>query len=105
VREESGENGGEKLFTTISGGNIIAVLIAAMTIAPISPSSATSPAVESACASDYFAYCSKYDPDSREVRACMRAHGSKLSERCIRALVAAGEVSRAKVERSNAAGR
>ncbi len=62
-------------------------------------------AVELACASDYFSYCSQHDPDSQEARLCMRVNGAKLSQRCIRALVAAGEVSKAEVERRTAAGR
>jgi hypothetical protein len=58
--------------------------------------------VERACADDYFAYCSKHDPDSPGVRSCMRANGSKLSQRCVNALVAAGEVSKSELERRTA---
>ena len=65
--------------------------------------SAASLAVQLACATDYYAYCSKHDPDGPGVRACMRANGSKLSNRCVNALVAAGEVSKAEVERKTAA--
>jgi hypothetical protein len=35
---------------------------------------AVSPAVRSACANYFLAYCSQHDPDSRAARACMRAH-------------------------------
>jgi hypothetical protein len=66
--------------------------------------SGASLAVELACAADYYAYCNKYDPDSAEVRICMRRNGRKLSQRCIRALVAAGEVSQSEVERRSASG-
>ena len=52
-----------------------------------------------ACASDYYAYCSKHDPDSPGVRSCMRTNGSRLSKSCINALVAAGEVSKSEIER------
>ena len=52
-------------------------------------------AVERACSGDYFAYCGKHDPNSAGVRRCMRANESKLSQGCINALVAAGEVSKA----------
>ena len=62
------------------------------------PSSAVSLQLELACASDYYAYCSKYDPSSAQTRSCMRANGQQLSQRCINALVAAGEVSKAEVE-------
>ena len=55
--------------------------------------------VQMACAGDYFAYCSKYPTEGPGVRQCMRANGHKLSSRCINALIAAGEVSKAEVER------
>jgi hypothetical protein len=58
--------------------------------------------VELACASDYYSYCSKYDPDGPEVRACMRRNGTKLSQRCLNALVAAGEVSKEEVSSRSA---
>jgi len=61
--------------------------------------SAISLSVQMACASDYYAYCSKHDPFGPAVRGCMRANGLKLSTRCVNALVAAGEVSKAEVER------
>lgn len=61
--------------------------------------SANSMSVQLACASDYYAYCSKHDPDGQAVRACMRVNGSRLSDRCFNALVAAGEVSKADVSR------
>ena len=50
---------------------------------------AVSPAVESACASDYLAYCSQHPTEGPGVRACMRANGLKLSMTCVNALVAA----------------
>lgn len=64
-----------------------------------SPASANSLSVQLACASDYYAYCSKHDPDGAAVKACMRANGLRLSDRCLNALVAAGEVSKAEVSR------
>jgi hypothetical protein len=65
--------------------------------------SAASLAVQLACASDYYAYCSKHDPDGPATRACMNANGAKLSNRCVNALVAAGEISKAEVARRTAA--
>jgi hypothetical protein len=55
--------------------------------------------VSSACASDYLAYCSQHDPDGQGTRRCMRANGLKLSQACVNALVAAGEVSKREVAR------
>jgi hypothetical protein len=63
---------------------------------------AGSASVQSACAGDYFAYCSQHDPDGPGVRKCMRANGSKLSKGCVAALVAAGEVSKVEVARRSA---
>jgi hypothetical protein len=55
--------------------------------------------VNSACANDYFAYCSQHDPDGPGVRRCMRAAGRKLSTGCVNALIEAGEVSKQEVAR------
>jgi hypothetical protein len=55
--------------------------------------------VSSACASDYLAYCSQHDPDGPGTRRCMRANGLNLSQACVNALVAAGEVSKREVAR------
>jgi hypothetical protein len=60
---------------------------------------AVSDGVRSACQSDYFAYCSAHDPDGPGVRQCMNRNGKRLSQPCIDALIAAGEVSRAEVAR------
>ena len=65
--------------------------------------SATSLRVKLACATDYYAHCTAYSPDSPEVRQCMRAVGSGLSRGCVDALVAAGEVSAAEVSKRRAA--
>jgi hypothetical protein len=67
-----------------------------------SQASATSLMVQLACASDYYAYCSKHDPNGKGVRACMSANGSKLSKRCVNALISAGEISKAEVARRSA---
>jgi len=59
--------------------------------------------VKMACAGDYFSYCSQHSPASPAVRQCMRTNGLKLSNRCVNALVAAGEVSAEEVSRRAAA--
>ena len=85
---------------------VILLFIAFGTIAVhSSQASATSLSVQLACATDYYAYCSKHDPDGPGVRGCMRANGPKLSTRCVNALVAAGEVTKAEVERRTAEGK
>jgi hypothetical protein len=74
---------------TLAGGN--------------SEAEAVSARVKMACAGDYFSYCSQHSPSSPAVRQCMRANGLKLSNRCVNALVAAGEVSATEVARRQAA--
>lgn len=78
----------------------VAVLHAGM---HASQASAASLMVQLACASDYYAYCSKHDPNGKGVRACMNANGSRLSKRCVNALISAGEISKAEVARRAAA--
>jgi hypothetical protein len=78
-----------------------AVAVIAMT-ANCGLAQAADSSVERACASDYFAYCSQHDPDGPGVRKCMKSNGSRLSQRCLNALVAAGEVSKSDLERRTA---
>ena len=80
---------------------VLAIAICA-TAALINQASAAGASVERACASDYFSYCSQHSPDSPAVRSCMRSNGSRLSQRCVNALVAAGEVSPSDVQRRSA---
>jgi hypothetical protein len=63
---------------------------------------AVSLTVKLACANDYYAHCSQHAPGSVGVRQCMRAHGSQLSQTCVSALISAGEVSKAEVDRRKA---
>ncbi|HYD15069.1 MAG TPA: hypothetical protein VEA77_01580 [Hyphomicrobium sp.] len=63
---------------------------------------AVSLGVKLACASDYYSYCSQHAVGSPAVRQCMRSHGPQLSNRCVSALIAAGEVSKSEVDRKRA---
>lgn len=60
---------------------------------------AYSDSVIRACTDDYLAHCSAYDENSAQGERCMRAVGAKLSQSCIEALVASGEVSKSEVAR------
>jgi hypothetical protein len=51
------------------------------------------------CASAYHKYCGEYGLESAALRNCMSRIGRSLSNACIDALIEAGEVSRAEVER------
>jgi hypothetical protein len=87
-----------RIATTTRAALAAAIAIASV-IVPTTQAGAVSLRVTMACANDYFAHCSKFNPDGPEVRACFRANGLKLSKGCVDALVAAGEVSKAEVER------
>ena len=75
-----------------AGGLVSLVLLATQAFA-------YSEAVISACTDDYLAYCSAYDENSAQGERCMRAVGAKLSQACVNALVASGEVSKSAVVR------
>jgi hypothetical protein len=60
---------------------------------------AYSEAVTSACTGDYLTYCSDYDENSAKGQQCMRAVSAKLSQGCVNALVASGEVSKSPIAR------
>lgn len=61
--------------------------------------SAVSIRTKLACASDYRAHCNSYKVGTAKLRQCMDANGSKLSKRCVNALVADGEISQTEVAR------
>ena len=79
--------------------NILAASITLGALLVSSQAGAVSLSVKLACAADYHAHCSMHAPDSPGVRKCMRAVGRNLSQGCIGALVAAGEVSKSTVQR------
>ena len=59
--------------------------------------------VRQACRSDYYQHCSRFSVGTEELRQCMRKVGQDLSTPCLVALVQAGEITPADVERHNAA--
>lgn len=84
-------------FNTKTIATALTVAILATTAS--SQAFAVSRSVKMACLSDYLSYCSAHAPGSAGVKTCMRANGSKLSSRCVKALVNAGYVSKAEVRR------
>ncbi len=82
-----------KQATLVAAGSLVGLgLLAAQ-------ASAYSEAVISACTNDYLTYCSAYDENSAQGERCMRAVSAKLSQGCVNALVASGEVSKTAVGR------
>jgi len=64
-----------------------------------------SKAVQKACANDYHRHCPQYGIETEALRLCMDKAGQALSRTCVDALVDAGEVSKAEVERRKRSGR
>jgi hypothetical protein len=58
--------------------------------------------VRQACKADYYQHCSQFSVGTEELRQCMRKVGEGLSSPCLVALVQAGEITKADVERHNA---
>lgn len=59
----------------------VAAALAASILA-MSPASATSERVRTACTSDYLNFCSQYDPDSFQTIDCMKRNQKRLSKVC-----------------------
>ena len=51
------------------------------------------------CADDYRKFCHQWGLETKGLENCMRKHGDKLTNACVAALVRAGEVSQAEVNR------
>ena len=54
------------------------------------------------CANDYKNFCGDYGLQTSALNLCMKKAGPKLSPACVRALVQAGKVSQAEVDRIKA---
>lgn len=75
------------------------VFVCAVCAASAVQASAYSEAVKKYCRDDYKKYCSEYGLETKALRNCMDKHGGQLSDACVRALVASGEVSQREVDR------
>jgi hypothetical protein len=51
------------------------------------------------CADDYRKFCHQWGLETKGLENCMRKHGDKLTNSCVAALVKAGEVSQAEVNK------
>jgi hypothetical protein len=60
------------------------------------------PAMQNNCANDYKKFCGDYGLQSNALNLCMKKAGPSLSPGCVQALVAAGKVSQADVDRIKA---
>lgn len=89
-------------LNTVFRTALTTAVVAGALAAQATTASAVSLRVKVACTGDYLNYCSQHAPGSTATKRCMRANGSKLSKRCVNALVAAGYVSKAEVKRRSA---
>ena len=60
------------------------------------------PAMQNDCANDYKKFCGDYGLQSNALNLCMKKAGPSLSPGCVQALVQAGKVSQADVDRIKA---
>jgi hypothetical protein len=58
-----------------------------------------SPLVQQECRNDYRNFCKEYGLETAGLRMCMDRAGGNLSKGCVNALIKAGEVSQADVDR------
>lgn len=82
--------------------SIAAVMLGLGVLMP-APASAVSSSVRNACTGDYLNFCAGMEVGSQELRRCFTKNGAKLSSACVGALVSAGEVSKAGVQRRSGA--
>ena len=61
-------------------------------------------ALQQACSADYKKYCGEYGIETAALRNCMDKNGHSLTKTCVRALIDAGEVSQAEVNRRKRSG-
>jgi len=84
-------------------------LLIALLLLTCSPAGAAetrySKALQNACAADYKKFCGEYGIETNALRSCMDKNGHSLSKVCVDALVNAGEVSQAEVDRRRKSGR
>lgn len=87
------------MVSKLTKGCLISAVMVPMAIIPIQSAFAVSGSVKRACKGDYLTFCSAHAVGSKGLRTCMRSAGRKLSKRCVRALVASGEISRSELAR------
>ena len=63
-----------------------------------------SKALQQACMADYKKLCGQYGIETAALRTCMDKNGHSLTKTCLNALIDAGEVSQAEVDRRKKSG-
>jgi hypothetical protein len=82
---------------------VIKTILAGLVLAAIcfgtAQSAPVSKHVQNHCVQDYKKYCHEWGIETKGLTNCMHRHGDRLTNACIAALVQAGEVSQAEVNR------
>ena len=78
---------------------LLVAVVSAVCFACAAQAQPITKAVQAACKNDYKQYCSEYGLETSGLRSCMDRNGHNLSKTCVNALVKAGEVSQAEVDR------
>jgi len=81
------------------------VVVSLCGFASVAIAAPITPLVRKACGNDYRKYCGDYGLETEALRLCMNKAGQSLSHGCVNALIKAGEVSQAEVNRRKRAGR
>jgi hypothetical protein len=94
----------QRLMTSALSMLALLAFIGGVAVAFPSPAFAViTQALKDACHDDYLAYCDGMTVPSPQLRSCLRVHMMLLSKRCLHALVANGEVSKADIAAYHAA--
>jgi hypothetical protein len=78
------------------------LLIASVSVicfACVAQAAPISPLERQECREDYKKFCGEYGLETQALRDCMDRAGKGLSKGCVQALIQAGEVSQAEVDR------
>jgi hypothetical protein len=81
------------------GAGLLIAAASILCLAGAAQAAPISPLERQECHEDYKKFCADYGLDTPALRACMDRAGKSLSKGCVNALIQAGEVSQAEVER------
>jgi hypothetical protein len=80
-------------------------IVSIFALAGMAEAKTYSKVVTQSCKADYKKHCSEFGLETAALRNCMDRNGQKLSKGCVNALVKAGEISQAEVNRRRKSGR
>jgi hypothetical protein len=81
---------------------VLALLLCAAPSAAFAQAGTITKDMQTYCANDYKKFCGDYGLQSNALNLCMRKAGPGLSPACVQALVKAGKVSQAEVDKLKA---